>query len=151
MKRLKRNGESMINTKYHGEIEINKEDVLYFEKGIPGFLDEKEFVILPLSDDNTFSVMQSVATPYVGLVVASPFHFFQSYEFQLEDSVIEELDIKTEKDVMVYTILSVADPFEKTTANLQAPVIINSSNRKAKQVILNDENYKIKHPLFQKG
>lgn len=141
----------MIRTKYHGEVEINKEDIIQFEKGIPGFLDEKEFIILPLSDDQTFFVLQSVATPYVGLVAASPFSFFQNYEFKLEDSVIDELDIKTDKDVSVYIIVSVADPFEKTTANLQAPVIINNSNQKAKQIILNEGNYKIKHPLFEKG
>lgn len=141
----------MIQTKYHGEIEINKEDILHFEKGIPGFLDEKDFILLPLSDDQTFSIMQSLTTPYVAFVIASPFHFFQDYEFKLEDPIVEELDIKAEKDVLVFLILSVGDPFEKTTANLQAPVIINSSNHKAKQVILNDGRYKTKHPIVQKG
>jgi flagellar assembly factor FliW len=141
----------MIQTKYHGEIEINKDEILHFEKGIPGFLDEKEFIVLPLSEDQTFSIMQSLTTLYVAFVIASPFHFFQDYEFKLEDSIVEELDIKDEKDVWVFLILSVGEPFEKTTANLQAPVIMNSSNHKAKQVILNDGRYKTKHSIFQKG
>lgn len=141
----------MIQTKYHGEIEMNKNEILYFEKGIPGFLEEKEFVILPLSEDGIFSIMQSVTTPYVALVVSNPFNFIQDYEFQLEDAVVEELKIKTEKDVMVLSILSVREPFEKTTVNLQAPVIINTANHQAKQIILNEEKYKIKHPIFQKG
>lgn len=141
----------MIQTKYHGEIEINNEEILHFEKGIPGFLDEKEFVILPLSDDHTFSVMQSVKTPQVGFVVANPFHYFLDYDFNLEDGVLEELGLQSEKEVLVYSLLTVEDPFEKTTANLQAPVVINSSNHKAKQVILNVGNYKTKHPIFQKG
>src|ERR1700730_10482251 len=100
----------MIQTKYHGEIEIKHEDILHFEKGIPGFLDEKEFVILPLSDDGTFSIMQSVTTPFVAFVVASPFHYIPNYEFQLEDPVVEELGLKSEKDVRVFSILSVAEP-----------------------------------------
>jgi flagellar assembly factor FliW len=141
----------MIQTKYHGEIEINKEEILLFEKGIPGFLEDKEFIILPLSDDGVFSVMQSVVTPYVAFVVANPFQFFQGYDFQVEDSVVEELGLESEKEVVVFSILTVTDPFEKTTANLQAPIVINSSNQKAKQVILNNENYKTKHPIFQKG
>jgi flagellar assembly factor FliW len=140
----------MIQTKYHGEIEINNEEILHFEKGIPGFLDEKEFVILPLSDDQTFSIMQSVNTPYVAFVISSPFNFFKDYEFKLEDGVQEELGIKAEKDVLVFSILSVGDPFEKTTANLQAPVIINSLNHQAKQVILNDQRYNTKHFIIQK-
>jgi flagellar assembly factor FliW len=141
----------MIQTKYHGEIEINKEEILLFEKGIPGFLGEKEFIILPLSDDGVFSVMQSVVTPYVAFVVANPFQFFQDYDFQVEDSIVEELGLDSEKEVVVFSILTVTDPFEKTTANLQAPIVINSSNQKAKQLILNNGNYKTKHSIFQKG
>jgi flagellar assembly factor FliW len=141
----------MIQTKYHGEIEINEEEILHFEKGIPGFLDEKKFVILPLSDDGFFSILQSLTTPYVALVVSNPFNFNKDYEFQLEEAVVEELGIKKEKDVIVLSILSIKEPFENTTANLQAPVIINTVNHKAKQVILNERRFKIKHPIFQKG
>jgi len=141
----------MIQTKYHGDVEINKESILHFEKGIPGFEDEKEFVILPLSEDQTFAVMQSVNTPYIAFVVTSPFNFFKNYDFNLEEATVEELELKTEEDVVVYSILTVEDPFENTTANLQAPVIINTSNMKAKQVILNDGQYKTKHPIFRKG
>lgn len=141
----------MIQTKYHGEIEINTDDVLRFEKGIPGFADEKKFILLPLSDKHTYSIMQSVIHPYIAFVVTNPFNFFHEYDFQLEDLIVEELEMKSEEEVNVFTILTVADPFKNTTANLQAPIIINKSNRKAKQVILNDGKYKTKHPIFPKG
>lgn len=139
-----------LNTKYHNEVEIQESEVLHFEKGIPGFPDEKKFVILPLNEDGSFSVMQSVGTEGLALVIVNPFDFFKDYDFQLEDSVVEELVLTSDKDVLVYSILTVEDPFEKTTANLQAPVIINKSNNKAKQVILVDEKYKTKHNLFEK-
>jgi flagellar assembly factor FliW len=139
-----------LTTKYHNEVEVNEAEVLHFEKGIPGFPDEKKFVILSLNEDGSFSVMQSVETTGVALVIVSPFDFFKDYDFKLEDSVVEELEIKSEKDVLVYSILTVEDPFEKTTANLQAPVIVNKANSKAKQVILVEEGYKTKHNLFGK-
>src|SRR5690606_18296298 len=100
------------------------------------FPEETKFVVLPLSEDASFSVMQSVATSGLAFIIASPFGFFPNYDFKLEDSVVEELELKSGKDVVVYSILTVEDPFEKTTANLQAPVIINKTNTKAKQVIL---------------
>jgi len=139
-----------LNTKYHNEVDIKDEDVLYFEKGIPGFPDEKKFVILPLNEDGSFSVMQSVGTEGLALVIVSPFDYFKDYDFKLEDSVVDELSIESENDVLVYSILTVEDPFDKTTANLQAPVIINKKNNKAKQVILVEEAYKTKHNLFGK-
>ena len=136
-----------INTMYHGEVEI--EEVLNFEKGIPGFVDEKQFALLPLSDDETFFVLQSVATPGLAFILSSPFQFFRTYDFQLDEPAVEELGLEKEKDVAVYSILTVQDPFEKTTANLQAPIIINLKNRKAKQVILHEEQYQTKHPIFE--
>jgi flagellar assembly factor FliW len=139
-----------LNTKYHNEVDIQESEVLHFEKGIPGFPDEKKFVILPLNEDGSFSIMQSVGMEGLALVIVNPFDFFKDYDFQLEDSVVEELVLTSDKDVLVYSILTVEDPFEKTTANLQAPVIINKSNNKAKQVILVDEKYKTKHNLFGK-
>ena len=35
-----------ISTKFHGEIEINDQDIITFQSGIPGFLDEKKFTLL---------------------------------------------------------------------------------------------------------
>jgi flagellar assembly factor FliW len=141
----------LIKTKYHGEIDIREDDILTFEKGIPGFLEEKEFIVLPLSEDQSFSIMQSVSTEYLAFVIANPFYYFRDYDFQLEDPILEELEMKSEQEVQVYSILTVEEPFEQTTANLQAPVIINIMNHKAKQVILNNGNYKSKHPIFKKG
>jgi flagellar assembly factor FliW len=139
-----------IATKYHGEVEMNANEILTFEKGIPGFPEEKKFILLSLSDDNTFNVLQSVSEPELAFILSNPFNFFRQYDFKLEDSVIDELELYSEKDLLVYAILTVQDPFEKTTANLQAPVIINSKNRKAKQVILHNEQFSTKHPIFKK-
>jgi len=68
----------------------------------------------------------------------------------LEEPVVAELVLESENDVLVYSILTVQDPFEKTTANLQAPIIINSKNLRAKQVILHNEQYNTKHPIIKK-
>lgn len=138
-----------INTMYHGEVEID--EFLTFEKGIPGFVEEKQFALLPLSEDETFYVLQSVSTPGLAFILSSPFQFFREYDFQLEEAAVEELSLESEKDAAVYAILTVQDPFEKTTANLQAPIIINLKNNKAKQVILHNEQYKTKHPIFKKA
>ncbi|NHM29965.1 flagellar assembly protein FliW [Neobacillus terrae] len=141
----------IINTKYHGELEINQGEILHFEKGVPGFPDEKKFIMLPLSDKQTYLIMQSVLNSNVAFVVTSPFNFFPDYDFELENSAVEELELASEKEIQVYTILTVSDPFKETTANLQAPIIINNTNLSAKQVILNDGKYKTKHPIFPKG
>lgn len=137
-----------IQTKYHGEVEIAEDTILTFEKGIPGFPDETKFTLLPLPDQTAISVMQSVETPALAFVVADPYSFFSPYDFTLDENTVDLLDINSAEDVSALVILTVHDPFEASTANLQAPVIINIKTNKAKQVILNDLNFKTKHPLF---
>ena len=136
-----------IATKYHGDIEIHEKDIVRFEQGIPGFLEEKRFVLLPL-EDTPFTILQSVNTSALGFVLIEPFSYFPSYEIDLDDNTLEQLDIESERDVAVYVILTVADPFDDTTANLQAPIVINVHKRLGKQVILTNTNYKTKHRLF---
>lgn len=137
-----------IQTKYHGEVDISEDSILIFEQGIPGFPDEKRFTLLPLPDQTTISVMQSVETAGLAFVVADPYSFFNPYDFKLDENTVELLDIKGAEDVSALVILTVQDPFEESTANLQAPIVMNVKNNKAKQVILSDSNYKTKHPLF---
>ncbi|MCD7034446.1 flagellar assembly protein FliW [Metabacillus sp. GX 13764] len=138
----------MLKTKYHGEIEINEAQILQFESGIPGFLDEKQFVVLPLEEGSHFLILQSITTSELAFVVTSPFTFFKEYEFNLDDNTAEKLKIEKPEDVQVMVILTLQDKFEDSTANLQAPIIVNEKNSLAKQVILNDPAYKTKHKLY---
>jgi flagellar assembly factor FliW len=138
-----------LRTKYHGEIEINEKDIFHFEHGIPGFLDEKQFVLLPLKD-TSFIILQSVKTPALGFAMIDPFIYFKDYDFELDEQSVAQLQLSSEKEVAVYVILTVADPFDNTTANLQAPIVLNYEKRLGKQVILANTPYKTKHRLFPK-
>ncbi|MGD6958962.1 flagellar assembly protein FliW [Rossellomorea aquimaris] len=137
-----------IDTKYHGEIVVKSEDVLTFEHGIPGFGEEKQFVLLPLPENEWFNILQSVKTPQLGFVVANPFMFFKDYDFELDQASVELLGHPAEKEVQVLSILTVRERLHESTANLQAPIIINLANRKGKQVILTNTDYQTKHLIF---
>ncbi|MDY7432328.1 flagellar assembly protein FliW [Bacillus sp. V26] len=137
----------IIHTKYHGQMNVKEEQIILFENGIPGFLEEKQFVILPLSEDSPLVALQSVTSENLAFIVVSPFIFFKNYEFDLDESTAELLDIDNIEDVEVMTLLTMAEPFEKTTANLLAPIIVNRKNMLAKQVVLHDSPYTTKHPI----
>ncbi|MGM0754081.1 MAG: flagellar assembly protein FliW [Bacillota bacterium] len=137
-----------IDTKYHGAIDIHSEEVLIFDHGIPGFGEEKQFILLPLPENEWFHILQSVATPQLGFVVTDPFVFFKEYDFELDQASVELLENPSEKEVQVLSILTVRETLHESTANLQAPIIINLANRKGKQVILNNTDYQTKHQIF---
>ncbi|WP_121663632.1 flagellar assembly protein FliW [Metabacillus litoralis] len=139
-----------INTKYHGVLDVEDSKIVHFEQGIPGFLDEKDFILLPIDNDSPFSILQSVQTSELGFVVTEPFIFFKDYEFDLGEHDKEVLGIADDQaSILVLAILSLKDPFVETTANLQAPIVINQTSKKAKQVILVDESYTTKHKILK--
>ena len=138
-----------ISTSYHGDIEIDNQQTLTFNQGIPGFLEETEFVILPLPEAEAFQVLQSIQTKEVALIITEPFQVFLDYDFQLEPQEIEKLQLQQAEDAAVYVLLTMSDSVEKITANLQAPVIINTKKQLAKQVILMNTAYETKHRLFE--
>lgn len=137
-----------IQTKYFEEIEINEEQIITFSQGLPGFHDQKEFVLLDLPDNPLFQVLQSITEEYVAFIVVNPYYFRKDYEFDLDDSLIELLQIESEKDVAVFSILSLKDPFETSTMNLQAPIIINVNKKLGKQYITNHKDYSTKELIF---
>ncbi len=115
----------IIKTKYHGEIRIDEGQIISFENGLPGFNDETQFVVLPLSEDSPFLAPQSVKQEHIAFIVASPFIFFKGYEFDIDHATLELLHIEDIEDVEVMAILTLEEPFENTTANLKAPIIVN--------------------------
>ncbi|RXK30534.1 flagellar assembly protein FliW [Bacillus velezensis] len=135
----------IIKTKYHGEIRIDEGQIISFENGLPGFNAETQFVVLPLSEDSPFLALQSVKQEHIAFIVASPFIFFKGYEFDIDHATLELLHIEDIEDVEVMAILTLEEPFENTTANLKAPIIVNKKEMKAKQIILHDASYETKH------
>ena len=63
------------------------------------------------------------------------------------DEIIDELDIKDPNDVLILCLITLGRTLNESTVNLKAPIIINIKNNKGKQLILQDDKYKIKEPL----
>ena len=136
-----------IKTAYLGEIEIDQADIINFEYGIPGFEEEKEFVLLPIEGNIAFHALQSVHTEALAFIVTNPYKIVEDYSFDLEESTVKALQITEEQEVAVFTIVSLKETIASSTINLKAPIVLNTTNKKAKQVILNNEEYSIRHVI----
>jgi flagellar assembly factor FliW len=82
-------------------------------------------------------------------VVVDPRLCKQDYVVDIEDAEVAILDIRDTGKVLIYSIVVVPEDLSKMTANLKAPVLINTENNKGKQVILNNEDYPIKYYILQ--
>jgi flagellar assembly factor FliW len=137
-----------IHTKFLGEVEIQEKDIFTFENGLPGFVEFKKYIILPIDADLPIAFLQSTEEAEVGFVIALPFAFKSDYAFDLSDEDKEELNLIKVDDVLTYTILTLKDPFKDSTINLLAPIVLNVQNRKGKQIVLNDVGqYPLRFPI----
>ncbi len=138
-----------VSTSRFGEIEVDEEKIVHFQNGIPAFEDEHEFIILPYDEESPYYFMQSVKSPDLAFLLTIPFLFFPDYSFEIDDETIKELEVKNYDKLLYYSMITIPNgSIRYMTANLLAPVVINSENMMAKQVVLDKSNYTTKHRLF---
>lgn len=137
----------IIKTAYMGEMTIDPTSILSFEYGIPGFEEEKSFIMLPIEENSIFQVLQSIKTKNLAFIITSPYAVTENYYFDLDEATVHALEIKDEKEVAVFGLVSLKDKLENSTINLKAPIVLNTSNNKAKQVILDNDRFAIRHKI----
>lgn len=138
-----------MTSTYLGEIEVDESKIIKFPSGIPGFSESKQFVLLELPDNPIFHILQSVDDTNLAFIITDPYYLYKDYTFELETSTLEFLNIKDRNDIAIYTIVTVNKPFEKSTINLKAPIVIHMKENIAKQIVLQKEDYSSRAPISQ--
>lgn len=139
-----------LNTPYLGEIEYEKDEVIIFEQGLYGFEDRQKFILINLDDaEFPFNWLQSIENEELSFVLTSPFLFVENYEFELPDQVAETLSIEKPEDALILSTVVLNEELNKSTMNLQAPIIINRNSNKGRQIIL-EEDYDLKYKFLLK-
>ncbi|MDS0524122.1 flagellar assembly protein FliW [Clostridium sp. SHJSY1] len=118
-----------------------------FKNGIPGLEEYKNYILEKSEELEPFNVLQSKENQGLGLVVISPFEVMQDYEIKLSENTIKNLEIKEPNEVLLCTTVTLNSDLDKVTTNLRAPIVINLKNGLGEQIIVDNDKYKIKHPI----
>lgn len=141
----------LINTKCFGQIDIGEEKIITFEDGLMGFEEYKRYTILYDNTDgkkSTISWLQSVDEQGLALPIINPFYIMNDYNPTVEGELLDCLGLMTDENTVVFVTLTVPSNIKSMTANLKAPIVINSDTRKARQIILDDNTYPIKYNVY---
>ncbi len=134
-----------IQTRDFGEIEITENDIITFDGKIYGFEEYSKFVMLYDDDfEGEYVWLQSVEEAGLCFIMANP-KLVSNYNPNFET---EAKKILGEGNLEYWLMMVVKEDIGQSTVNLKSPVVINTDNHKAMQLIL-EENYPIKHYLFQ--
>jgi flagellar assembly factor FliW len=131
-----------ISTSRFGEIEIDKNKLIMMTSPLPGFPDDRFFILLPHGPNAPFFWLQSTEKPDLAFIVISPDLVTPQYEPEVSPAVREELQIakKQNPEFMIILTIPPGKP-QEMTANLLGPVAYNAEKRLAKQIILDPKKY----------
>lgn len=122
--------------------------VITFPAGLPGLPKElTTFELVALAEDSPFFFLQAKQDEAVGLVILNPFAVFPDYEFELPEEDARALKIGAPEQVAVFCIVNASRGIKEATVNLLGPVVVNADTGAARQVVLSDGRYSIRHPL----
>lgn len=140
-----------IQTKFFGVIDIKEDKIITFEKGLLGFEDFKKYTILYDIEEGKNSViswLQSVEEPSLALPIINPLVVRADYNPIINDDLLVELGNLTEENLSLFLVMTVPKDIQKMTVNLKAPLIINSDEKKGMQMIVENQDYKVKYFIY---
>ncbi len=136
-----------FNTTRFGEIEVSTDNIINFPRGLVGFEDYRNFVIDLSLWRGIFGWMQSLEDPGIAFIITDPTLFCKNYEITLNDADQQLIDYSEHSKLEAYVIVVVNKKEKIITANYFAPIVINRTANKGKQIILEGSDYKIRYEL----
>ena len=137
-----------ILTRDFGEMEIDDSTIITFPEGIIGFESTKRYTLIsPLGEEKFPMWLQSVEAKEPCFVVYDPMEIYPDYKFEISDE--EQALIKVDENTP-YRCIAVAivpDDYRKTTINLKCPIVLNTRDNIAAQVMLT-EHYDFEAPVY---
>lgn len=143
-----------VNTNAFGKIAIEDDKIIRFEHGILGFPDLKDFTLIfniEKGAESSIKWLQSLDEPNFAMPVMNPELVAKDYKPMFDRDLLKPLggDLIPDNLLMLVTV-TVPKDITQTTVNLKAPIIVNVEERKAVQLISDDDTYSIKYAVYDK-
>lgn len=134
----------VVKSRKLGRLEVEAGRLIDFPGGILGFPAEKRYILVENDKGHSFFWLQAVEDMDLAFAVTDPLIFKPDYRPSIPEEALQGLEAHDLSALTILAILTIPheDPL-KLTANLQAPLIINSETRRGKQIILYDSGYDV--------
>ncbi len=140
----------IVKTRYFGDVDLDDDKILTFDRGIIGFEHLRKFALIYNNEkggDTAIQWLQSVEERTVALPIIDPASVVLDYNPSVEDSYLEPLGELHPDDTAVFVTLTVPEKIENMSVNLKAPIVINAANKKGCQVIT-ESDFPVKYNIY---
>ncbi|MFL5814249.1 MAG: flagellar assembly protein FliW [Bdellovibrionia bacterium] len=139
----------IIETGRFGQLTVGNDEIVSIPQGILGFAEYTKFCLVDPADDTLILWLQSIENPQIAFALLEPKIFKPEYTARLSAAELRELKLENVNQSAVFSILTIPEDATQMTANLKAPLVINLKENIAKQVVLQENEYSIKHLMFK--
>ena len=122
--------------------------VIELVRPMPGFPELRRFALVELDGGGELRSLTSLEQPDLRFLVVPPARFFPDYAPEVDDDVVADLEIGSADDVLLLVVLNAGHSLAETTANLAAPLLVNTVTRRAAQIVL-DQSFPVAAPLVR--
>jgi len=126
------------------------EDIITFDEGLVGFPACKRFVVMENEALTPFRILQCVDNRQVGFLVIDPRTIVRNYNRSIPEDIWNSFGASEASDRLIFAISILGDVPEESTANLQAPLLINHKKMKGRQMILAGSRFSVTQPLLSR-
>jgi flagellar assembly factor FliW len=138
-----------IKTTRFGELEVNQNDIVTFSEGLLGFENLKKYFVVDPGDSTLILWLQSTEDEKVAFPIIEPKIFKPDYIAKLLPADLNGLELDSLQTAKLYSILTIPANVTEMSANLKAPVVINSIKKVGKQIVLQDSKLSVKHEMYK--
>jgi len=123
-------------------------DVILFEEGLVGFPGCKRFVLMEGEEVAPFRILQCLDQQSVGFLVLDPTMVVKTYNRAIPSDAWRSLDLTDTHERLSLVICILGKSVAESTANLQAPLLINYKKMRGIQLILTTMRFSVTQPLL---
>ncbi|MEN9724027.1 MAG: hypothetical protein RJB38_2013 [Pseudomonadota bacterium] len=139
----------IIQTGRFGQLTVGNGETITIPQGLLGFPEYTRFCLIDPADDTLILWLQSLDNPEVVFPVLEPKVFRLDYSAKLSALELRELKLDNVNQSAVLSVLTIPEDITQMTANLKAPLVVNLKEQIAKQVVLQENEYSVKHLMFK--
>lgn len=129
-----------------GEPASSPEPTVSFPDGILGFPEVHQYLLMSTELEGVFW-LQAKGCSALSFVLADPFGLVPGFSVDLGEAELGPLASSHPSELAVLSILTLRGNGENVTANLQGPVIIDLERRLARQIVLANSPWGVRHPV----
>lgn len=137
-----------IDTIRFGRVDVDENKLITFDEGIPGLEEYRSYALLQFEESYPIIWLQSVDDGGVCLPVLDTYVVLSEYVFDIDDADVKDLNLQSPEELHVVSVTVIPDDIQQMTSNLAAPIIINTTTGRAKQIMLSGTEFNVRHPIF---